>query len=63
MNFMQRELEKLKKVEELNISSLLKNGWEQHYLNRIWKEGKTVHVQLCVKKGTASTIMILPTRI
>lgn len=54
--------QKKQKIEELNINSMLKNGWVIHSDTgcQIFKQGKVIHVQLCIKEGTSNIVMTLP---
>lgn len=46
--------------DELNVSSLLKNGWIKHNGCQIFKQNDTVYVAICVKEGTERDILTLP---
>ncbi|MBQ8043836.1 MAG: hypothetical protein IJ272_06790, partial [Clostridia bacterium] len=46
--------------DELNISSLLVNGWELQFISQCFKKGDVVHLCAGFKKGTATTILTLP---
>lgn len=58
-----KNLDGKSKINELNVANLLENSWEQYYLCQIFKENNLVHLQLCVRNGTATTILTLPERI
>ena len=58
-----KEFDSKTKVDELNVADLLENSWEQYYLCQIFKENNLVHLQLCVRNGTATRILTLPERI
>ena len=58
-----KNLDGKSKISELNVANLLENSWEQYYLCQIFKENNLVHLQLCVRNGTATTILTLPERI
>lgn len=58
-----KDFETKEKIEELNVANLLENGWEQYYKCQIFKENDIVHIQLCVRYGTATRILTLPERI
>lgn len=58
-----KNLDEKSKISELNVANLLENNWEQYYLCQIFKENNLVHLQLCVRNGTATRILTLPERI
>lgn len=58
-----KSLNEKNKINELNVANLLENSWEQYYLCQIFKENNLVHLQLCVRNGTATSILTLPERI
>lgn len=58
-----KNLDGKSKISELNVANLLENSWEKYYLCQIFKENNLVHLQLCVRNGTATRILTLPKRI
>ena len=46
--------------QELDVASLLQNNWQGYYLCQIFKVNNVVHIQICVKSGTETTVAILP---
>lgn len=46
--------------QELDVSSLLQNNWQEYYLCQIFKVNNVVHVQICAKSGTETTVATLP---
>lgn len=51
-------------IEELNVASLLQNGWAIHTNSEcfIIKNKNMVHIQLCITAGTNTLILRLPTK-
>lgn len=46
--------------QELDVSSLLQNNWTEYNMCQIFKINNIVHLQLCVRNGTETTVMTLP---
>lgn len=50
----------IKNFKELEVDSLLANSWVRHSACQIYKENRTVHLNLCIKSGTSQDILALP---
>lgn len=49
-----------KRKSELDINSLLQDGWSQYCPGQIFKENGIVHIAVCLTGGTSQTILALP---
>ena len=58
-----KDLDTNQKIYELNVANLLENEWQEYNLCQIFKENDLIHLQLCVRNGTATRILTLPERI
>lgn len=58
-----KDFEAKEKIDELNVNSILENGWVQHFYNKVYKKDNIVYLNLAIKSGTAAKVATLPERL